>query len=118
VRNIYVKGSYTGTDGFRGAFASGGLGGVSNCIVDITYPDGAENTTNVFTGETGGGLTSSMYGIGNATRLEPKTATAPYATVAAMLAVNKDNIVSAKGWSEYWNFDQDGNLYFGDEKVE
>ena len=118
VRNIYVKGSYTGANGYRGAFASGGLGVASNCIVDITYSDETTATTNVFTGATGGNLASSMYGIGNATQLEPKTEVAPYATVADMLAVNKDNIVSANGWSEYWSFDESGNLYFGDEKVE
>ena len=117
VKNIYIKGSYEGINGYRGAFASGGLSVASNCVVDIDYPDDATATTNVFTGATGGNLASSMYGIGNATQLEPQTKTAPYASVAAMLAANKDNIVSANGWSEYWSFDESGNLYFGDEQV-
>ena len=117
VENIYVKGTYSVATGYRGIAYAGGCGIFSNCIVDIDYPDGSTKTTNVFTGETGGNLASSMYGIGNATRLEPKKTTAPYASVADMLATNKDNIVSTNGWSEYWSFDKDGNLYFGDEKV-
>ena len=118
VKNVYVKGSYKVANGYRGMFYDGGLGKVSNCIVDIDYPtDTTAATTYVFVGATGGKLTDSMYGIGNATQLEPQTATAPYASVAAMLAEKKTSIVSANGWSEYWSFDESGNLYFGDEQV-
>ena len=117
VQNVYVKGSYVDRNGYRGMFYAGGLGVASNCIVDIDYPADATATTNVFTGGNSGGLNAAnMYGIGNATQLEPQTATAPYATVAAMLAVNKGNIVSANGWSEYWSVGSYG-LFFGDEKV-
>ena len=119
VKNVYVKGSYTVANGYRGMFYAGGLGVASNCIVDIDYPaNTTAATTYVFTGGTNGGLKAdTMFGIGNAKQLEYKTATAPYATVAAMLAEKKTSIVSANGWSEYWSFDGSGNLYFGDEQV-
>ena len=119
VRNIYVQGCYAShvTTGYRGLAYAGGCGVFSNCIVDIDYPAGSTKTTNVFTGATGGNLAATVYGIGNATRLEPSKTTAPYATVAEMLATNKSNITAANGWSAYWSFDEEGNLYFGDEKV-
>ena len=121
VKNVYVQATVNNLKNVvRVAWGNNAWGTVSNCIVNIKYNNATSNS--LFNDADGNGAANATavkntYAIGNAAKFSPwsnETRTV-YADVATFLTAEKANITSANGWSEYWNFSEDGNtLYFGE----
>ncbi|MBE5751981.1 MAG: hypothetical protein E7357_06170 [Clostridiales bacterium] len=123
VKNVYVQAAVNNLKNvIRLAWGSNGWGTVSNCIMNIQYAGTTSNATfNDADGQGAANATAvkNTYAIGNAAAFSPwsdETRTV-YENVSALLTTEKTYITAENGWSEYWTFDESGNLYFATTKV-
>ena len=113
VDNVFVRGSFLvpSNCGFVRLYG----GSVSNCIVNITYPEGGEgaaygekDVTDV-TNPENATVISNSYAIGNAAKFRPyDSQTTVYSTTEAFLSACAKDITLANGFNEYWSGDAYG----------
>ena len=128
IDNVYVKGYYKVrptdfTQFYTGAFiGTDGEARISNCIVDVTYSETVTDGQIVSTKNNA--VVKNTYAIGDSTKstfgtisTSSRTDTTVYADGAALINANASNIKAENGWNEYWTI-QNGDLYFGNTKVE
>lgn len=114
VENVYVKGSFDVERAACGINSRGNEITWTNCVFDVTFKDGTASHS-VLQNQKDSMLTN-VYAIGNGAQLSTKVATAPYKTATALVSSVGETLANVSA-DDCWTI-QNGDLYFGNTKVE